>query len=213
MASSKTPARGPYAKTAQRRREILQTAIEVFAEYGYHGSSLREIAARVGLSETGLTHHFGGKQALLSAVIQERDNEDQAAFANAHLTGIAELVRHNAQRPGVVQLFALLLAEATVATHPAHEFFTERYERLREQVTGYLSAAQREGRIRADRDPGQAAVVLLALLDGLQIQWLYDRDVDMVAVFDAFYETWLAPPSGLTDQPSDTPPEDTGRPV
>lgn len=213
MASSKTTARGPYAKTAQRRREILQTAVEVFADYGYNGSSLREIAARVGLSETGLAHHFGGKQALLSAVIQEREDEDQAAFANAHLTGIAELVRHNAQRPGLVQLFALLSAEAIVATHPAHEVFTERYERLREQVTEYLSGAQREGRIRADRDPGQAAVVLLALLDGLQIQWLYDRDVDMVAVFDAFYETWLAPPSGLTDQPSDTPPEGAGRPV
>ncbi|MFG2022175.1 TetR/AcrR family transcriptional regulator [Streptomyces sp. NPDC048825] len=206
MASSTPPARGPYAKTAQRRREILQTAVEVFAEYGYHGSSLREIAARVGLSDTGLTHHFGGKRALLSAIIQERDDEDQAAFADAHLTGVPELVRLNAQRPGLVQLFALLSAEATVAKHPAHEFFTERYERLREQVSGYLSGAQREGHIRADRDPDQAAVVLLALLDGLQIQWLYDRDVDMVAAFDAFYETWLAPPSGLTDQPSDTPP-------
>lgn len=206
MASSRRPARGPYAKTAQRRREILQTAIEVFAEYGYHGSSLREIAARVGLSETGLTHHFGGKRALLSAVIEERDNEDHAAFTDAHLTGIQELVRQNAQRPGLVQLFAMLSAEAIVATHPAHEFFTERYERLRKQVGEYLRGAQREGHIRADRDPDQAAAILLALLDGLQVQWLYNRDVDMVAAFDAFYETWLAPPSGATDEPGDTRP-------
>ncbi|ONI92036.1 hypothetical protein ALI22I_06270 [Saccharothrix sp. ALI-22-I] len=84
---------------------------------------------------------------------------------------------------------------------------TERYERLRKQVGEYLSGAQREGRIRADRDPGQAAAVLLALLDGLQIQWLYNRDVDMIAAFDAFYETWLTPPVGVTDEPGDTQPQ------
>src|SRR5690242_19294740 len=98
--------RGPYAKTARRRQEILRTAIEVFAEYGYHGSSVREIAARVGLSETGLTHHFGGKSALLAAVIEERDAED--ALRWTRLGELRDLIAQNAQRPGIVALFTLL---------------------------------------------------------------------------------------------------------
>jgi AcrR family transcriptional regulator len=191
MAKSVAGPRGPYAKTAKRREEILRIAIEVFAEYGYHGSSLREIASRVGLSETGLTHHFGGKAALLSAVIQERDDEDQAEFVDPPFTDLRDLVRRNAQRPGVVQLFALLSAEATVDQHPAHEFFRERYERLRRRTVDDIRQGQRDGSIRDDRDPELAAIVVLALMDGLQIQWLYDRNADMVRAFDQFFDSWL----------------------
>jgi AcrR family transcriptional regulator len=199
--------RGPYAKTARRRQEILRTAIEVFAEYGYHGSSVREIAARVGLSETGLTHHFGGKAALLSAVIQERDEEDQVHWRT--LADLPGLIAQNAERPGIVALFTLLSAEATAPTHPAHEFFTGRYESVRRGLTELVRAAQRDGTIRADLDPGLVAQVLIAVMDGLQVQWLYDRGADMVTAFDMLTRTWLAP----GDEPATGPRSPaTGRP-
>ena len=63
---------GRLVRGEQRRREILRTAVEVFGEQGFRGSSLREIAARVGISEAGLLHHFGSKAALLTATIEER---------------------------------------------------------------------------------------------------------------------------------------------
>jgi AcrR family transcriptional regulator len=186
-----TGRRGPYAKTAQRRQEILRTAIEVFAEYGYHGSSLREIAARVGMSETGLTHHFGGKAALLAAVIQERDEEDQVRWNS--IGSLHNLIAQNTQRPGIVALFTLLSAEATAPAHPAHEFFTGRYESVRQDLMEWVRSGQRDGTIRTDLDPALVAQILVALMDGLQVQWLYDRDADMATAFDMLMRTWLAP--------------------
>jgi AcrR family transcriptional regulator len=186
-----TGRRGPYAKTAQRRQEILRTAIEVFAEYGYHGSSLREIAARVGMSETGLTHHFGGKAALLAAVIQERDEEDQVRWNS--IGSLHNLIAQNTQRPGIVALFTLLSAEATAPAHPAHEFFTGRYESVRQDLMEWVRSGQRDGTIRTDLDPALVAQILVAFMDGLQVQWLYDRDADMATAFDLLMRTWLAP--------------------
>ena len=61
--------RGAYAKTAERRRTILATALEVFAESGFRGASVREIASRVGMTDTGVLHHFGGKGKLLLEVV------------------------------------------------------------------------------------------------------------------------------------------------
>ncbi|MGO1240602.1 MAG: TetR/AcrR family transcriptional regulator, partial [Cellulosimicrobium funkei] len=91
----------------QRRREILRTAVEVFGEQGFRGSSLREIAARVGISEAGLLHHFGSKAGLLTATLEERDRrdrvrrgEDEAAGADL-LTTIRDQVRRNAETPGL----------------------------------------------------------------------------------------------------------------
>ena len=54
-----------------RKRRILSTAVEVFGEQGYRGTSLREIARRVGMSDAGLLHHFGTKTGLLAATIAE----------------------------------------------------------------------------------------------------------------------------------------------
>jgi len=191
--------RGTYAKTPGRRQEILRTAIEVFASNGYDGSSFREIAARVGISETGLTHHFGGKAALLAAVLEAREEEDRARWSQDGVippARLRELVAHNARRRGIVQLFARLSTEGTSKASPAHDFFTERYERLRRISADNIRRSQGDGTIRPDLDADLVAQVLLAVMDGLQIQWLYDERADMVAALDLLIGTWLSTPSG-----------------
>ena len=52
-----------------RKGEILDAALHVFAERGYDGGSMREIASRVGVSEPALYRHFTGKEALFLALI------------------------------------------------------------------------------------------------------------------------------------------------
>lgn len=49
---------------------ILRAALDCFAEQGYHGTSIREIASRAGLSVPGVYHHHPSKQALLVAVME-----------------------------------------------------------------------------------------------------------------------------------------------
>ena len=170
---------GGYAKGRERRRLILDEAVRLFGESGYRGASLRELAARCGLSHAGLLHHVGSKEALLLAVLEHRDEQDvreSTPDAGADpLRVLVEVVRRNACRRGIVELFAVLSAEATAADHPAHAFFAERSARLVQQ----LGAAFAE---RGHPAPRSAARRLVALVDGLQVQWLLDpAGVDMAA--------------------------------
>ena len=50
--------RGEYAKSAQRRQQIVDAAVEVFSLAGYRKGSLRDVADKVGLCQAGLLHHF-----------------------------------------------------------------------------------------------------------------------------------------------------------
>ena len=185
--------RGGYAKGRERRDAILAAANEVFAERGFRGASLATIAKRVGLSEPGLLHHFSSKEELLLELLKLRDQHDDQRIAEAieahvgALEVLLELCRQNAERPGLIRLFTILAAESVDDDHPAHEWFRDRYRVRREETARGLAAAQRDGRIDPDLDVDAAASQILALFDGLQIQWLQDPgSVDMVAVFEDF---------------------------
>lgn len=173
-----TPTRGGYAKGRAKRREILDHAIALFGEVGYRAASLREIATRSGISHPGLLHHFPTKEALLLAVLAHRDEVDGELFTGSTgtdaLRGLVDLVRLNTARRGVVELFTVLSAEATAAEHPAHAFFVERYRRTLAGIERAYRAARADGALRPDVDPATAARHLVALMDGLQIQWLLD---------------------------------------
>ncbi|HET6350955.1 MAG TPA: helix-turn-helix domain-containing protein [Coriobacteriia bacterium] len=55
---------------AGRRGEILDAAMRVFAEKGYTGGSMRDIAQRVGVSEPAIYKHFGSKEDLFLALLK-----------------------------------------------------------------------------------------------------------------------------------------------
>lgn len=84
--------------------------------------------------------------------------------------------------PGLIEVYAVLSCEAVPATHPAHEYFVSRFTSVLDQFTGLFHAARADGALPMHRDPVCEAIWLTALWDGLQYQWLYDRDaVDMAA--------------------------------
>jgi AcrR family transcriptional regulator len=182
-----------YAKGRAKRAEIIQTAILAFAEVGYHGASLRDIAARADISHPGLLHHFPTKAALLEAVLEYRDAVDNEAFAEDLARGtdyfeaLVRIVERNQVRRPLVELFAGLSTEATTPDHPAHEYFRRRYDRLVEQSTEVLEARAARGDLAPGVEPAQVARSIIALMDGLQVQWLMSLDgpraerVDMAA--------------------------------
>jgi AcrR family transcriptional regulator len=186
--------RGPYAKSQQTRKAILDSALLVFAESGYRSGSLRDVAEQVGMSEAGLLHHFTSKKALLAAVLERRDEQTQARFelvperGRGTLRSAVELVEYNASTPGVVELFCTLSAEATSPSHPAHQYFINRYEMATTVFGGTFAELADRGELRDGVDPAVAARGTIALMDGLQIQWLLDRDsVDMAADLRAYF--------------------------
>lgn len=174
--------RGPYAKTPHKRREILDAALEVFARSGYRAGSLRDVAERVGMSEAGLLHHFPNKSALLAAVLERRDElttgmvrgDSEDPILTLH--GLVRLAAYNASVPGVVELYCVLSAEATSPEHPAHGYFHRRYEWVRGVLTRTFQLLAAQGALRPGVSPESAARTIIAVMDGLQVQWLYDRD-------------------------------------
>lgn len=176
-----------YAKGRATKQLILREALALFAEIGYRAASLREIAARCGISHPGLLHHFASKELLLAAVLAHRDAEDAQRFLPPTGSGLDQLRRlvalaeHNAAVPAIVELHATLSAEATNPDHPAHDWFVDRYVETRALFERVFIQARDDGALRADVDPVSAATTLVAVMDGLQIQWLLDRDaIDMV---------------------------------
>ncbi|MGW6689154.1 TetR/AcrR family transcriptional regulator [Streptomyces sp. NPDC054961] len=179
------------ARSEERRAEIVRAAVEVIAERGYRGAALGTVAERVGLTQQGLLHYFPTKEALLVAVLEERDRWDTGGGRRAEagawrLDLLASLVDYNAMRPGIVQTFSALLGESVTEGHPAREFFAERYAQVRGEMTAVLRAEFGE-RLPSGLTPEQAAPLLTAVMDGLQYQWLLAPEaVDMPGAFRAF---------------------------
>lgn len=61
---------GPPSSSRNRRGEILAEATRLFAERGYEGASMADLADRVGLRKASLFHHFPSKDALYAAVLE-----------------------------------------------------------------------------------------------------------------------------------------------
>ncbi|MER6117597.1 TetR/AcrR family transcriptional regulator [Streptomyces sp. NPDC001743] len=187
-----------YAKGRARRVEILDQAMALFGEAGYRGASLREIATRCGISHPGLLHHFPTKGSLLLAVLEHRDEVDGAWLSVGDPTGVDRLRRLiglaalNAERRGIVELFSVLAAEATSADHPAHAYFVQRYRDSVMTTAVSYAEARDAGALRDGIAPDAAAQQLIALMDGLQTQWLLSGcATDMAGVLRAHVQAQL----------------------
>lgn len=175
---------GRSTKGAAKREAILDAALEVFGEVGLHGASLREIAGRVGVSHQSLMHYFSTKNDLLMAVLRRRDERLRRHFDDEGGMSIDELIslaEDNVGMPGVIELYNMASAEATNHDHPAHEYYAEFYESIIASNARFLQRAADRGVLREGWTPESAARAILGMMDGLQLQWLYDRDDVKVA--------------------------------
>lgn len=188
--------RGSYAKGVARREEILESALDVIGRRGYQNASLKQIAEVVGVTPAALLHYFGSKEELFTEVLRTRDEHDLLA---PHPTdpsdakaAFVDVIRHNTEVPGIVELFSRLAVDAVDPEHPAHQYFLDRSERLRESIAG---AFDRDDQRQAVLDPATMARAIQAVSDGLQIQWMIDPTVDMPGIIEALLDVLYPPKS------------------
>ncbi|WP_416971031.1 TetR/AcrR family transcriptional regulator [Streptomyces sp. 4F14] len=178
-------ARGSYAKSLARRAEIVQAARESFVEHGFAKASLRDIAERAGITHTGLLHHFRNKDEILTAVLAERDAEEWRQGADLIESPdqlgpyFAGVLRHHQHAPELMRLWIELAAAASRPDHPAHAYFTERYERSRATFVEGIHEGEVGVSLRPGVSPESAALLLNAVMHGLQLQWLLDQSLDI----------------------------------
>ncbi|GAP50590.1 transcriptional regulator [Streptomyces azureus] len=149
----------------------------MIAERGHRGASLAAVAERVGLTQEGLLHHFPTKEALLVAVLRDRDRDrwDATPAGRLRLDLPASLVEYNAVRPAIIQTFSALLGESVTEGHPARAYFTERTPGSA-RPWPRCCAPSTASACRAASTPERAAPLLVTVLDGLQYQWLLDPE-------------------------------------
>lgn len=175
-----------YGGRRTRRDEVVAAATEAFAQGGYSGASLRDIAARINMSPAGVLHHFGSKDELLTAVLSVRDRDEVGdeyypAFPRGqeYLDHLVRTVRRNAQRRGITQLYTVLSGESVATGHPAQDWFRDRYRGLRTIVDEALREATGLPDGQLEEESRLGAQIIIATLDGVQIQWLLDESVAM----------------------------------
>jgi AcrR family transcriptional regulator len=163
---------------------VIEKATEAFAERGYTGTSMREIAMAIGMTQQGLSHHFPSKSALLEAVLAHRDQSGVDLYTSLELSPIDTLraiVRDVAANPDLIRLTMTLSTEAISEAHPAHTFFKEHFARAREVFERLLQRGQLTGEIRDDIPAKELAALAVAAFEGYQLQWLTGPDIDIEA--------------------------------
>jgi AcrR family transcriptional regulator len=175
-----------------RREQILEEAARLISQKGYYGFIVRECAEQCGLSEPGLLHHFGSKERLLIAVLENRDRID-SEFISAKMGTNADdprplsrpevlqllrtIVAYNSTKPEFARLYVILKAEALNDTHPAHDYFMSRQDAVLENFARMLEPHV--------SDPAGSAIELLSLMQGLEQEWLRQGQAfDLVAAWD-----------------------------
>jgi len=180
---ARTPRRrtGPRARTLARHEDILRAATEVFGDSGFRGGTLDDVAKRVGMTHAGVLHHFGSKVNLLQEVLTYRDQMDDAGVRAAHgaafFQHLIATARLNMTRPGIVQTYVVLSSEAVTRDNPGHQFFRDRFTGLRELVLAELRTIQNPAAPLTEADLVNAASSIIAVMDGLQVQWLIDPEL------------------------------------
>jgi AcrR family transcriptional regulator len=178
--SARPRPRGRFRNADESRSRILAAALAEFAASGYRGATVGAIAARAGMSQSGLLHHFPSKELLLAAVIEQRNIDHREEFLRAvdedpglgFLTGMVRLMRRAASELDLTRLLTVVIAEATSPEHPAHAWAIERYVVTTDLVVDAFHSAQRQGILRDDFDAAEVSSTLLAAMDGLQLRHL-----------------------------------------
>lgn len=180
--------RGPYRNGVKRRRQIVKAAAVAFGQYGYHGASLRQIADQVGTTNATLIAYFGSKEGLLVAVLEywreETAPETDVFRGLDYFRSFAFLMRYHAKRRGLIELFLTMSIEAAQEDHPARPLILERQLAT---ITGMaenlrFAVEQRQIHFMSPETMEAEARLMIATLDGLEIQWIQTDDLDLEAM-------------------------------
>jgi TetR/AcrR family transcriptional regulator len=143
----------------ERRRQLIEVAIDVFSKRGFSGATTKEIAAAAGVTEAIIFRHFATKQQLYTAILDRRrldqgssewlcgiqaymDQNDDEGLVRSLIAKIIHVIREDSKYERVL-LYAALEGHELAAMY--HEKFTHP---IREMLTDYIARRQREGALR-----------------------------------------------------------------
>ena len=176
--------------TAERRQQILDAAVRVFARSGYHTSRVGDVAAEAGVAHGLVYHYFSSKEALLDAVFREtwegliealRGVESSGEPAREQLRLLAAIVLRTWRRDP--DLIRVLVRE--VARSPHLQAHTDAVGEALGVIERIVADGQEAGELRSDLDARLSAWIVWGALEELLTGWvlgrLPDSDEDVTA--------------------------------
>src|SRR5947209_12797868 len=170
-----------------RREELTRTAARLFAERGYHGTSLADVAEAIGIQKASLYHHIGSKEDLLWDVAATGAEAFHAALdAVPDDASAAEKIRLALRAH--LRVVARQLDEATVFTREWRALSGERREqflaerrRYEERIRAFFREGVEEGELRTDLDVAAAALLVLSAANWAYTWLRAGTDTDALA--------------------------------
>lgn len=178
-------------RTQQQRVEestarLIQAAAALIAEGGYEAATAAEIGRRAGYSRSMVRVRFGSKEALIDAVLQSAYEGPLTVELPASATGlervlarldtVAELVDEN---PALMRmLFAVEFQAAGNGAGISAARVAAWIVRLRTDLHEAIAVGQRDGSVRTDLDPGDAAHAIVSEAVGSAFLWTVDPQED-----------------------------------
>jgi AcrR family transcriptional regulator len=156
----------------ERLEQLLNTSARVFAEHGYHGTSMRDLSRATGMSLAGMYHYVRGKDDLLYQIRERCFSEFIEGVRNAAQEGsdpadsIRRLVRHH------VTFFSENMSQMKVLAHEADSLSEDAQTAITQLEREYLDLLTDLVRAARSSGPGPEHTIAAFGLVGM-VNWLY----------------------------------------
>jgi AcrR family transcriptional regulator len=181
-ASGRRRGRPPKADASDTKELLLQAALALFAEKGFEGTSVRDIARSVGLSESVLYAHFDSKRAIFEAVFARLGPlsaanallglmADAGADPPGFLRSLVERIMTEWSAPAARQLISLMSHDNMLHSAELRDGITASLGGLAQVFARWIA----DGRVDpALGSPGDLAYALMAPVALTRVLWLHD---------------------------------------
>lgn len=179
LPSDSPPARLPLA---ERRRRILETAVQVYAQHGFHQTGMRQLCAALGMSAGALYRYFRGKESIIAGLV-EMDREmiqhnlrslpPDVSFIGT-MQHLLEVTMGELQtNEGLLAIWSEISSEAT--RNPAvAALLSNHYQFIENLISSLVQAALKRGELREGVDPLATARFIMASHDGMMTRRAID---------------------------------------
>ncbi len=169
---------------------LLTVAVEVFNERGYDGTTMEDLARRLGVTKSAIYHHVNGKQALLQLALDRALDGLFAVAEEARALPAPAIVRLEGLVRGSVDVLVERLPYVTLLLRVRGNSTVERRALARRRrfdrvVADLVAEAERDGDIRPDVDPAITARLLFGMVNSVVEWYRPERGADPAKLADA----------------------------
>lgn len=163
---------------AQRKAQIVETALQLAAETGPGGVTAELLAVRIGISQPAIFRHFPRKEMIWSALAGRIGEEMAEAWGAAENGGAPDdklralVLAHLAyieRTPGLVAI--LFSRELHTENETLRAGLAENHRQLQSRLVAHLRGGVEQGRFRAGLDAKDGAQLVIAVIQSLALRW------------------------------------------